>query len=80
MKVLEKSMGAFPDTDFFRLQWVHKTGSWHSISLFTVNRMEIGIQEWRDAIFLRYIKGPLDLPPISMAVAPGYPYLKKKIE
>ena len=29
---------------------------------YTVNRKELGTQDWRDSIFLQYIMGPPDLP------------------
>ena len=32
------------------------------VQLYTVNGTELGAQEWRDALFLRYSLDPPDLP------------------
>ena len=39
-----------------------KTGAWLTVHLSTVNGTELGDQEWRDALFLRYGLEPPDLP------------------
>ena len=39
-----------------------KTGAWLTVLLSTVNGTELGAQEWRDALFLRYGLEPPDLP------------------
>ena len=39
-----------------------KTGAWITVLPSTVNGMELGSQEWRDALFLRYGLEPPDLP------------------
>ena len=39
-----------------------KTGAWLTVQPFTVNRTELGDQEWRDALFLRYGLEPPDRP------------------
>ena len=55
----EKAMmavtGAFLSTDAQRFFWGHKTGAWLSVLTSSVNNMEIGAQELRNAIFLRYV-------------------------
>ena len=38
-----------------------KTAAWPKVKLPTVNRTELGVQEWQDALFLRYGLVPLDL-------------------
>ena len=42
-----------------RLQRATKTGAWLTVQPSTVNGTELGAQEWRDTLFLRY---GLDLP------------------
>ena len=39
-----------------------KTGAWITVLPSTVNEIELGDQEWRDAFFLRYGLDPPDLP------------------
>ena len=39
-----------------------KTGAWLTVLPSTVNGTELGAQEWRDALFLRYGLDPPDLP------------------
>ena len=39
-----------------------KTGAWLTVLPSTVNGMELGAQEWRDDLFLRYGIEPPDLP------------------
>ena len=39
-----------------------KTGAWLTVLPSTVNGTELGSQEWRDALFLRYGLEPPDLP------------------
>ena len=39
-----------------------KTGDWITVLPSTVNGTELGVQEWRDALFLRYGLEPPDLP------------------
>ena len=45
-----------------RLRRGKKTGAWLTVQLSTVNGTELGAQEWRDALFLRYGLDPPDLP------------------
>ena len=45
-----------------RLRRVAKTGAWLTVQPSTVNGTELGAQEWRDALFLRYGLEPPDLP------------------
>ena len=39
-----------------------KTRAWLTVRPSTVNRTELGDQEWRDVLFLRYGLEPSDLP------------------
>ena len=39
-----------------------KTGEWLSLVMSMVNRIEIGGQEWKDSVLLRYGIEPPDLP------------------
>ena len=39
-----------------------KTGAWITVLLSTVNETEMGAQEWRDSLFLRYGLDPPELP------------------
>ena len=43
------------------LRRVKNTGKWITIQSSTVNRMEMGAHEWRDALFLKYGLEPPDL-------------------
>ena len=45
-----------------RMQRAAKTGAWLTVLPSTFNGMELGAQEWRDALFLRYGLKPPDLP------------------
>ena len=45
-----------------RLGRSEKTGARLTVQPSTVNRTELGTQEWRNALFLRYGLDPLDLP------------------
>ena len=45
-----------------QLRRATKTGAWMTVQPSTVNEMELGTQEWRDALFLRYGLDPPDLP------------------
>ena len=44
------------------LWWATKMGSWLTMQPSTVNRMKLCAKEWRDALFLRCVLDPLDLP------------------
>ena len=44
------------------MQGAAKTGAWITVLPSTVNKTELGSQEWRDALFLRYSLEPPDLP------------------
>ena len=44
-----------------RLRWKTKTGAWLTVQPSTVNGTELGAQEWRYALFLRYGLEPPDL-------------------
>ena len=45
-----------------RLRRVAKMGAWLMVQPSTVNSTELGAQEWRDALLLRYRLDPLYLP------------------
>ena len=45
-----------------RLRRAEKTGAWIILQPSTVNGTDLGDQEWRDALFLRYDLEPPDLP------------------
>ena len=45
-----------------RLQQPTKTRAWLKVQLSTVYGTEMGVQEWRDTLFLRYGLEPPDLP------------------
>ena len=45
-----------------QLRRATKTGAWLAVHPSTVNGTEMGTQEWRDALFLRYGPEPPDLP------------------
>ena len=45
-----------------RLQRAAKTRAWITVQPSTLNGTELGAQEWRDALFLRYGLEPPDLP------------------
>ena len=44
------------------LQRVTNTGAWLTVQPSTVNRIELGAQEWHDALFLQYGLEPPDPP------------------
>ena len=45
-----------------RMRRAAKNGAWLTVLPSTVNGIELGAQEWRDALFLRYGLDPLELP------------------
>ena len=45
-----------------QLRQATKTGAWLTVQPSTFNRTELGAQEWRDALFLRYGLDHTDLP------------------
>ena len=45
-----------------RMRRAAKTGAWLTVLSSTVNGMELGAQEWRDALFLRCGLDPPDFP------------------
>ena len=47
-----------------RIQRAAKTGAWLTLMPSTVNRTELGAQEWRDALFLRYDLEPQEMPQV----------------
>ena len=62
MASLETSIARAPVEVNCRLRRATKTGAWLTVQPFTVNGIELGAQEWRDAAFLRYGLEPPDLP------------------
>ena len=48
--------------DARRLRQATNTGVWLAMQPLTVNRTELGVQEWQDALFLQYRLDPPDLP------------------
>ena len=45
-----------------QMRRAEKTGAWLTVLPYTVNRMKLGAQEWRKALFIRYGLKPPDLP------------------
>ena len=48
--------------DTRRLYWGQKTEAWIFVVPSKLNSMELGAQEWSDAIFMQYGIKPMDLP------------------
>ena len=59
---LMAALEAAPVLQARRMQRAAKTGAWLTVLPSTVNGGELGPQEWRDALFLRYGLDPPDLP------------------
>ena len=62
MASLEVTIAVAPEVVNRRLRRATKTGAWLTVQSSTVNRTDLGNQEWRDAAFLRYGLEPPDLP------------------
>ena len=66
MEAAETDLGevraAASKTDSRRMGRIQRTGVWLSVLPSTVNRTELGAQEWRYSIFLSYGINPPDLP------------------
>ena len=62
MASLETTIARAPEVVTRRLRRAKNTGAWLTVQLSTVNGTELGVQEWRDAAFLRYGLEPPDLP------------------
>ena len=62
MASLETTISGDPEVVTRRLRQATKTGAWLTVQPSTVNGMELGAEEWRDAAFLRYGLEPPDLP------------------
>ena len=45
-----------------QLGWIQQTEAWLSVLPPTVNETELGVQAWRDSLFLGYGIDPPDLP------------------
>ena len=48
--------------DARRMGRIQRTGAWLSVIPSTVNGTELGVQEWRESLFLCYIINPPDMP------------------
>ena len=59
---LEETLAGSLIQGAYRLRWATKTGAWLTVQKSTVNGTELGAQEWRDYLFLRYSLDPPDLP------------------
>ena len=59
---LEMTISRSPAVVTRRLRRAAKTEAWLTVQPSTVNRNELGAQEWRNATFLRYGLVPPDLP------------------
>ena len=62
MASLEMSIARAPVEVTRWLRRETKTGAWLTVQPSTVNEIELGAQEWRDAALLRYGLEPPDLP------------------
>ena len=49
-------------TKVFRLWWRGNTSNWITVHLSSFNGADLGVQEWRDDLFLWYRIEPPDLP------------------
>ena len=61
-RAMEEAMEESPTLDERRTRWGNKTGTWITMFPSTVNRTELGAQEWRDPPFIRYGIETPDLP------------------
>ena len=62
MAALEATISGDPEVFNRQLRRATKTGAWLTVQPSTVNGMELGVQEWQDAVFPRYGIEPPDLP------------------
>ena len=62
MASLETTIVRAPAVVTRQLRQAMKTGAWLTVQPSTVNRAELGAQEWRDSAFLQYGLKPPDLP------------------
>ena len=53
-EALTETLAGAPVQDARRLRREKKTGEWLTVQSSTVNRTELGVQEWQDALFLKY--------------------------
>ena len=56
---LAETLAGAPSQGAHLLRWEMKTGSWMTVQPSTVSGTELGVQEWRYALFLKY---GLELP------------------
>ena len=63
-KALYETIVGDPTQVAHQLCQVTKTGAWLTVQPFTVNGAELGVQEWQDALFLKYGLDPSHLPKI----------------
>ena len=59
---LTSALEGAPVLQAHRMRRAAKTGDWLTVLPYTINGTEMGPQEWRDALFLRYGLDPPDLP------------------
>ena len=59
---LGEALTAALKIDVRRLGWIQRTGAWLSLLSSTFNDTELGVQEWRDSLFVGYGIEPPDLP------------------
>ena len=59
---LGEARDAASKPDSWQLGGIKWTGVWILVLRSTVNGTELGAQEWRDSLFLRYGINPPDLP------------------
>ena len=60
-EALKVALEGSPIMQARRMRRAAKTGAWLTVLPSTVNGMELGAQEWRDALFLKYRLEPPDL-------------------
>ena len=61
-EALKAALEGDPALHARHMQRAAKTGAWLTVMPSTVNGTELGPQEWRDALFLRYGLESSDLP------------------
>ena len=62
VEALAETLEGAPNHVAHRLRRATKTGALLTVQLSTVNRTELGAQEWQDFLFLQYGVDPPDLP------------------
>ena len=72
-EALAETLAISPVQDARQLRQATKTGAWLKMQPSTVNRTELGVQEWKYALFLRYSLDSPDPPNTATDVMPIYP-------